>query len=825
MWALYKHTVYLNGKRVWNYNFQLQGALSSSSVLCHEMGHSLGAPDLYHYSFDGLNPVYRWDVMAYNANPPQHMGAYMKYKYMGWIGSIPEITAAGTYTINSITSSSNNAYKIKSPNSTTEFFVVEYRQKTGTFESSLYGSGLLVYRINTNEYGNDDGPPDEIYIYRPDGTTTEDGSPLLAFFSSAAGRTAINDSTNPSCFLANGSAGGLDLSSIGAAGSTISFTVAFPVTPTITVTSPNGGENWSAGTTHDVTWTSTGTVGNVRLEYSTNNGSTWNTIIASTANDGSYAWPVPAVSSSACKVRILETADGSPSDMSNAVFTILKDRPIFSLSKDKYNFASVKNGKTTPADSVVISNKGGGTMKWTAVTSEPWLVVAPKSGGAGKTMKIKVLKLSGLTVGLHTATITLTDPNAANSPATISVRLVIKAEGTDAVPVGEFDDPANGATVRTATTTVSGWALDDVGMKSAKIYRKVTETKKALVGTAKFIVGARPDIETAYTAYPQNHRAGWSYTLKMAKLPNKGIGTFVLMAYIYDLAGHEVLLGSHTITGVAPSAGAAVPFGSLDAPEDGATISGSACAVSGWALAPPPRTIAEKGGLAAWIDGQFAGYPSYGGLREEIALAYPGFANSAAAGGALILDTTKYADGWHTLAWSATDSSGEAGAIGSLYFRIQNGAPAAGLSGVEAFDREASPVIGDAPAACGAFSELAAIPEDGRTPVFLKRGFCDEPPGEAVFPETDGVIRIAMARDSRLGLSLNQDSIGDGGTQRYQAYALIGEELRPMPIGCSFDAGAGVLFWQPGPGFRGEHQFILVDTLAGTRKTVKVTMI
>ncbi|MGB5873776.1 MAG: hypothetical protein WBH56_08625, partial [Bacteroidota bacterium] len=46
-WALYSRNVYINGKRVYDYNFQLQDHLlpRNASVLCHEMFHSLGAPD------------------------------------------------------------------------------------------------------------------------------------------------------------------------------------------------------------------------------------------------------------------------------------------------------------------------------------------------------------------------------------------------------------------------------------------------------------------------------------------------------------------------------------------------------------------------------------------------------------------------------------------------------------------------------------------------------------------------------------------------------------------------------------------------------------
>ncbi|MCI0514001.1 T9SS type A sorting domain-containing protein, partial [candidate division KSB1 bacterium] len=89
----------------------------------------------------------------------------------------------------------------------------------------------------------------------------------------------------------------------------------------ITISAPNGGERWLIGSTQNITWSSTGTSGNVKLDYSTNTGASWTTISASTADDGTYAWTVPNTPSTNCQVRITDT-DGSPADLSNNVFTI-----------------------------------------------------------------------------------------------------------------------------------------------------------------------------------------------------------------------------------------------------------------------------------------------------------------------------------------------------------------------------------------------------------------------------------------------------------------------------------------------------------------------
>lgn len=95
--------------------------------------------------------------------------------------------------------------------------------------------------------------------------------------------------------------------------------------PMITVTSPNGGEAFYQNTTQPITWTSHDFTGNVKIEYSTNGGISWTTIIASTGNTGSYNWTVPAVTSASCRIRISDATDGDPMDTSNADFSIIPE--------------------------------------------------------------------------------------------------------------------------------------------------------------------------------------------------------------------------------------------------------------------------------------------------------------------------------------------------------------------------------------------------------------------------------------------------------------------------------------------------------------------
>ncbi|APH17289.1 M6 family metalloprotease domain protein [Clostridium sporogenes] len=221
-WNMFYHDVRINGKRIDTYNFQLEDFINTQGVgvLSHEMFHTLGAPDLYHYNYDGKVAVGPWDVMDQTAPTPQSTGAYMKMNYGKWVDDIKEINKPGKYSINKIGNEANNSYIIKSPNSNKEYFVVEYRKREGQYESNLPGEGLLVYRINTAYAGrgNANGG-DEIYLYRPNGSNAVEA---LASAGLGYNRSSINSNE---LFLSDGRDSGISLKNINTSGNTANFDV------------------------------------------------------------------------------------------------------------------------------------------------------------------------------------------------------------------------------------------------------------------------------------------------------------------------------------------------------------------------------------------------------------------------------------------------------------------------------------------------------------------------------------------------------------------------------------------------------------------------
>jgi len=102
----------------------------------------------------------------------------------------------------------------------------------------------------------------------------------------------------------------------------------FKTKPTITVTSPNGSENWQAGTTQTINWTYTGKPGSyVKIELF--KGGTWKSTIKASKPIGSngsgyHNWTIPVNQKAGCdyQIKITSTTNSIVKDKSEGNFCI-----------------------------------------------------------------------------------------------------------------------------------------------------------------------------------------------------------------------------------------------------------------------------------------------------------------------------------------------------------------------------------------------------------------------------------------------------------------------------------------------------------------------
>lgn len=260
-----------------------------------------------------------------------------------------------------------------------------------------------------------------------------------------------------------------------------------------------------------------------------------------------------------------------------------------------------------------------------------------------------------------------------NASQTIRVTIA-PPTGLGPLPFGVVDTPGAGAIVA-GEVAVTGWALDDHGISAIEVYRNAVAGEPAsngltFVGTAIRVRGARPDLVAAYPTLTDNDRAGWGLMVLSNMFPGGGNGVFTLSVYAKDLDGLSTLLDTRTID--VRNATSPAPFGTIDTPPQGATISGSYINF-GWALTPQPNSIPIDGStIEVYIDGVFVGRPAYNFYRGDIAALFPGYANSNGAVGYYAIDSTQLANGVHTIAWVARDSAGNATGLGSRFFTVAN---------------------------------------------------------------------------------------------------------------------------------------------------------
>ena len=349
----------INGASVFNVSFNTQSTSSGIigldykpelGVMCHETIHTLGIwADYYRYNnSDSYSDLGKWDIMCRSAIPPQHLSAFLKQK-LGWISTIPEITANGRYTLNPLNSvtSQNVAYKINTDASDDEYLVMEYR-KQGTsdqFEGSIYGTGLVIYRVNTKYTGNYNYPNTEYYAFRPGVTLSSSGIIENSYFGADVGRTQFNSNTDPYPFLSDGTKiNDILISNISSAGSTISFNFSrpefYPYKPRNLKVSMQGNEVF-------LKWDAPSTIFNSLLGYNIYLGNSSTPLNASPINDTKYLTPYlgPNVSYS---FRVTAKYQQEESEAAINIFNLIAYYPLSVDTKDDLGYNNEIILKNTP---------------------------------------------------------------------------------------------------------------------------------------------------------------------------------------------------------------------------------------------------------------------------------------------------------------------------------------------------------------------------------------------------------------------------------------------------------------------------------------------
>jgi len=201
---------------------------SKIGVCCHELGHLLfGFPDLYDtdYTSEGIG---NWCLMAGGSwggggNTPVHPSAWCKAN-QGW-ATVTNVTANGTKNIADV-KDSGKIYRLwKNGAASSEYFLVENRQKTG-FDASLPAGGLLIWHIDDSVAGNTNEAHYKVALMQADGKRDleldhnrgDGGDP----YPGSSGNTTFNNTSTPNSQSYSGANTCVAVTGIGPSGPVIS---------------------------------------------------------------------------------------------------------------------------------------------------------------------------------------------------------------------------------------------------------------------------------------------------------------------------------------------------------------------------------------------------------------------------------------------------------------------------------------------------------------------------------------------------------------------------------------------------------------------------
>ncbi len=320
----------------------------------------------------------------------------------------------------------------------------------GAVSVELGPDGFLYYvSIITGEVGRVrfSGP-----LARASATPTAGYSPLSVNFSSAGsvdpnggaltylwtfGDGGTSTSANPSHTYTSGGVttftATLTVSDSG--GQTSTDRVAITVgsqPPTATITSPADGTNVTVGST--VTFQGAATdPDDGALPPS---GLSWTVLLhhdshvhphqTASGSSGSFVVENYGVGTFAYEVILTATDSSGLTDRAQILLPVVP-APLIGVNPTTINLTG-RTGGSAVSRAVTVSNDGntGSTLNWTASPDQPWLTVSPPSGTAPGTVTVSALPAS-LLPGTYAGTMTLTAPDAGNSPLIIPVTFVVGA--------------------------------------------------------------------------------------------------------------------------------------------------------------------------------------------------------------------------------------------------------------------------------------------------------------------------------------------------------------------------------------------------------------
>ena len=337
---------------------------------------------------------------------------------------------------------------------------------------------------------------------------------------------------------------------IGASPTSLTFAAtqggANPANQPLTISNTGGGTlTWSVS--DNAAWlTASQTSG-------TGNGTVTLTAATGSLTAGSYTGTVTIAATGATSVTI-------------PVTFVVAAPPTIGMSPSSLSFTAQQGGGNPVAQTLSISNAGGGTLSWSATPDTTWLAASPSSTTGNGTVSV-VATTGILTAGSYTGNITLSATGA--SSRTVPVTFTVTAAPSISLSPTSLtytatqggSNPANQAVTLTNTGGIANWTVSDTAswLSVSPTSGSSSSTLTATVSTTGLTAGTYTGTITASATGTTSRTIAVTLTVSA---PTTSSATLTWSpSTASDLAGYKIYqrteLGSYNV------ALAIVPSGTL----------------------------------------------------------------------------------------------------------------------------------------------------------------------------------------------------------------------------------------------------------------------
>ena len=384
------------------------------------------------------------------------------------------------------------------------------------------------------------------------------------------------------------------------------------------------------------------------LYYDTDNSGYNGTLIKSDFNPAieQYTWNTANMAAGTYYIYAI-FSDSLNGNRTYARWPIVIDHNVPTAPTISLNKSSLDFGSSGTSGSFTISNSGGGTLNWSVTDNRSWLSASPTSGQNAGTITVTVSR-TGLSAGTYTGTITVSDPNASNSPQGVSVSMQVGGSGGNA----------------------------KIKLNRSKLYfgasaGKITGPQKISVknsGTGTLNWSASDN--NSWLSVSPNSGSNSGVITVTANSSGLSVGTYTGTVTVSSSnATNSPQTVAVTLT-VYKSGATDVPFGDFATPVNGSTVR-SSIPVTGWVLDDIEVVSLNIYSGSTYIgDGVFVEGP-----RPDVEQAYPTYPKSYEAGWGYMLLTNflpNGGNGSYTLYAKATDAEGHLVTLGSKTINVDN---------------------------------------------------------------------------------------------------------------------------------------------------------